>query len=154
MINIKIWSQNILFIGLQVNLEFFYYSKEGVRIEHQCDVMCPSLLIHLGSQHLFVFSHPPFPPFPLVKVDGGRQRCRRLQFLTPKMNSLTNAFTHWTYWLQILSELCFQRVALSGNYIIVATVRPRDTWPQAARTLQVHVFELGPKIFELNEFMQ
>ena len=33
------------------------------------------------------------------------------------------------------------------------TVRPRDTRPQAARTLQVHVFELGPKIFELNEFM-
>ena len=27
---------------------------------------------------------------------------------------------HWTYWLQILSELCFQRVALSGNYEIVA----------------------------------
>ena len=35
----------------------------------------------------------------------------------------------------------------------VFTVRPRDTRPQAARTLQVHVFELGPKIFELNEFM-
>ena len=33
------------------------------------------------------------------------------------------------------------------------TVRPPDTRPQAARTLQVHVFELGPKIFELNEFM-
>ena len=33
------------------------------------------------------------------------------------------------------------------------TVRPRDTRPQAARTLQVHVFELGPKKFELNEFM-
>ena len=25
------------------------------------------------------------------------------------------------------------------------TVRPRNTRPQAARTLQVHVFELGPK---------
>jgi hypothetical protein len=24
--------------------------------------------------------------------------------------------SHWTYWLQILSELCFQRVALSGKY--------------------------------------
>ena len=35
----------------------------------------------------------------------------------------------------------------------ISTVRPRDTRPQAARTLQVHVFELGPKIFELNEFM-
>ena len=33
------------------------------------------------------------------------------------------------------------------------TVRPRDTRPQAARTLQVHVFELVPKIFELNVFM-
>ena len=33
------------------------------------------------------------------------------------------------------------------------TVRPRDTRPQAARTSQVHVFELGPKIFEMNEFM-
>ena len=33
------------------------------------------------------------------------------------------------------------------------TVRPRNTRPQAARTLQVHVFELGPKIFELNEFI-
>ena len=27
---------------------------------------------------------------------------------------------HLTYWLQIISELCFQRVALSGNYKIVA----------------------------------
>ena len=33
------------------------------------------------------------------------------------------------------------------------TVRPRDTRPQAARTSQVHVFELGPKIFEVNKFM-
>ena len=33
------------------------------------------------------------------------------------------------------------------------TVRPPDARPQAARTLQVHVFELGPKIFEMNEFM-
>ena len=32
------------------------------------------------------------------------------------------------------------------------TVRPRDTRPWAARTSQVHVFELGPK-FEMNEFM-
>ena len=34
-----------------------------------------------------------------------------------------------------------------------STVRPRDTLPQAARILQVHVFELGPKEFELNKFM-
>ena len=33
------------------------------------------------------------------------------------------------------------------------TARPRDTRPQAARTSQVHVFELGPKKFEMNEFM-
>ena len=33
------------------------------------------------------------------------------------------------------------------------TVRPRDIWPQAAPTSQVYVFELGPKIFEMNEFM-
>ena len=32
-------------------------------------------------------------------------------------------------------------------------VRPRDTQPQDARTLQEHVFELGPKKFELNKFM-
>ena len=35
-----------------------------------------------------------------------------------------------------------------------ATVRPRDTRPRAARTSQVHVFELGPKKFEMNEFMK
>ena len=34
------------------------------------------------------------------------------------------------------------------------TVKPRDARPQAARTLQVHVFELGPKKFEMNTFMQ
>ena len=33
------------------------------------------------------------------------------------------------------------------------TVRPRDTRPQAAQTSQVNVFELGPKKFEMNEFM-
>ena len=32
------------------------------------------------------------------------------------------------------------------------TVRPRDTRPQAARTSQMHVFELGPKIFEMHVF--
>ena len=36
---------------------------------------------------------------------------------------------------------------------LVYTVRPRDTRPQAARTSQVPVFELGPKIFEMNESM-
>ena len=32
------------------------------------------------------------------------------------------------------------------------TVMPRDTRPLAARTSQVHVFELGPKIFEMHVF--
>ena len=35
---------------------------------------------------------------------------------------------HWTYWLQILSELCFQRVALSGNYEIVAISTDKNTF--------------------------
>ena len=33
-------------------------------------------------------------------------------------------------------------------------VRPWDTRPRAARTSQGHVFELGPKKFEMNEFMK
>ena len=32
------------------------------------------------------------------------------------------------------------------------TVRPRDTRPQAARTLTMHVFELGPTNFEIHVF--
>ena len=32
------------------------------------------------------------------------------------------------------------------------TVRPRDTRPQTARTLTMHVFELGPKKFEMHVF--
>ena len=36
--------------------------------------------------------------------------------------------SHWTYWLQILSELCFQRVALSGNYEIVAITTDKNTF--------------------------
>ena len=35
----------------------------------------------------------------------------------------------------------------------IVYVRPQDTQPQAARILQVHLFELGPKIFQLNEFI-
>ena len=35
---------------------------------------------------------------------------------------------NWTYWLQILSELCFQRVALSGNYEIVAISTDKNTF--------------------------
>ena len=35
---------------------------------------------------------------------------------------------HWNYWLQILSELCFQRVALSGNYEIVTISTDKNTF--------------------------
>jgi hypothetical protein len=35
---------------------------------------------------------------------------------------------HWTYWLQILSKLCFQRVVLSGNYEIVAICSDKNTF--------------------------
>jgi hypothetical protein len=35
---------------------------------------------------------------------------------------------HWTYWLQILSKLCFQRVALTGNYEIVAISTDKNTF--------------------------
>ena len=34
---------------------------------------------------------------------------------------------HWTYLLQILSKLCFQRVAFSGNYEIVAISTEKTT---------------------------
>ena len=43
--------------------------------------------------------------------------------------------------------------ATTASLAHLVTVRPRDTRPRGARTLQVHVFELGPKKFELNEFM-
>ena len=42
----------------------------------------------------------------------------------------------------------------SRSWMFYYTVRPRDTRPRAARTFQVHVFELGPKKFEMNEFMK
>ena len=37
-------------------------------------------------------------------------------------------------------------------FLCIRTVRPRDTRPQAVRTSQVHVFELGPKLFEMHVF--
>ena len=39
------------------------------------------------------------------------------------------------------------------SFSIPTTVRPRDTRPQAARTSTMHDFELGPKNFEMHEFM-
>ena len=35
--------------------------------------------------------------------------------------------THWAYLLQILSKLCFKRVAFSGNYEIVAISTDKTT---------------------------
>ena len=67
-----------------------------------------------------------------------------LNFTTEKKCSATrNGNQTWTNFIN----------AKFYEGIAVHTVRPRDTRPQAARTLQVHIFELGPKIFELNEFL-
>ena len=44
----------------------------------------------------------------------------------PISTYITNS--HWTYWLQIHSKLCFQRVALSGNYEIVAIITDKNTF--------------------------
>ena len=37
---------------------------------------------------------------------------------------------------------------------IHVTVGPQNTRPQASRTLKVHIFRLGPKIFEMHKFDQ
>ena len=63
--------------------------------------------------------------------------------------------------IEILSPLFEGSVVIQGNRYekngpfsnIHDTVRPRDTLPQAARTLTMHVFENGPKKFEMQEFM-
>ena len=44
-----------------------------------------------------------------------------------------------------VAEMASQMIS---SVAISYTVRPRDTQPQAARTLTVHDFELGPKILE------
>ena len=49
-----------------------------------------------------------------------------------------------SHWVQMF----FEETLLFLKY----TVRPRDTRPQAARTLTVHDFELGPKILEKHVF--
>ena len=46
----------------------------------------------------------------------------------------------------------FQSIQFFIN-MYLDTVRPLETRPQAALTLQVHVFESGPKEFEMNKFM-
>ena len=42
-------------------------------------------------------------------------------------NSNSAQHVHWTYLLQILSQLCFQRVAYSGNYEIVVIISDKAT---------------------------
>ena len=44
------------------------------------------------------------------------------------MVSLGGVISHWTYSLLILSKLCFQRVALSENYEIVAISSDKNTF--------------------------
>ena len=44
-----------------------------------------------------------------------------------KMALFSQCISHWTYWLQILSKLCFQRVAFFGNYEIVAISTDKNT---------------------------
>ena len=69
-------------------------------------------------------------------------------------------------WFVTLTPI-HRRQASSKHYIIMPlsllhgiiptfmnTVMPQDARPQAAQTLQVHIFELGPKKFEMNEFMK
>ena len=41
---------------------------------------------------------------------------------------MLRAYSNWTCLLQILSKLCFQRVALSGNYEIVAIITDKNTF--------------------------
>ena len=59
------------------------------------------------------------------------------------------------YFQKKLTDAAHLRAVLGydSNIALFITVRPWDTGLQAARTSQVHVFELGPKIFEMNEFM-
>ena len=45
------------------------------------------------------------------------------------------------------------KMRLGSREEYLCAVGPRDTRPQAARTLQVHLFELGPKRFQLNKYM-
>ena len=46
----------------------------------------------------------------------------------PATGTLYDVDAHWTYLLQILSKLCFQRVALSGNYEIVDISTDKNTF--------------------------
>ena len=60
------------------------------------------------------------------------------QIVCPKIEHLSNidkiydkawkTGSHWTYLLQILSKLWFQRVSLSENYEIVAIITDKNTF--------------------------
>jgi len=53
----------------------------------------------------------------------GKNNC----WLTHCLPLTDDCHTHWTYLLQILSKLCFNRVAFSGNYEIVAISTDKTT---------------------------
>ena len=54
----------------------------------------------------------------------------------------------------ILVLLFMSREEVEQNFLgkQLSTVRPRDTRPQDAQTLTMHVFEKGPKTFEMHVF--
>ena len=62
---------------------------------------------------------------------------------------------HFTIFREGVNNQYLQGVLGYMNFtsVIFSTVRPQDTRHQAARTSQMQVFELGPKKFEMNEFM-
>ena len=73
--------------------------------------------------------------FPLVgntellmtkKVPVGWLLC--LHFLCSFLVIFFLTISHWTYLLQILSKICFQRVAFSGNYETVAISTDKNTF--------------------------
>ena len=61
-----------------------------------------------------------------------------------------------------ITYLAVHNVSSKKNYILtntfflqfinIITARPRDTWPQVVRDLQIHGFQLVPKNFETLEF--
>ena len=71
--------------------------------------------------------------------------------------------TNWGFLCLQLSKVSLSQTQHSGFNCLpkhsnhdkkFRAVRPRDTRPWAARTSQVHVFELVPKKLEMNEFMK
>ena len=75
-----------------------------------------------------------------TKENGQTQKAEKSPFLQYMMKNMAShtlnlckfakkiTQTHWTYWLHILSKLCFQRVALSGNYEILAICTDKNTF--------------------------